>query len=103
MAAPKFDGVLEAVHYAPDGKVGWVRVYEGRGPTFSDRLVVDRRTFIERIQAGRKYMVGKRVPLMASSFDVSVPVRYIANGEDGVLVAGDGQASRDTLKGVPVV
>ncbi len=103
MAAPRFDGVLEAVHYAPDGKVGWVRVYERRGPAFSDRIIIDRRTFIERIQAGRRYMVGERIPLMASSFKTSVPVQYRANGSDGVLVAGDGQAERDSLKGVPVV
>jgi hypothetical protein len=103
MAVPKYDGVLEAVHFAPNGKVDWVRVYERRGPAFSDRIVVRRKALIERIQAGRRYMVGERIPLMASSFDVSIPVRYIDNADGGALVTGDGQADRDTLQGVPVV
>ena len=31
MANKKYDGVIEAVHYAPDGQVEWVRAYLRRG------------------------------------------------------------------------
>ncbi len=103
MAKPKFDGVVEAAHYGPDGNVAWVRVYERRGPTFSDRLIVDRPTFIERIKAGRKYVVGKRVPLMASTFETSHPVRYLQDGKHGVLATGDLKSDQDRLEGVPVL
>ena len=103
MAKPGYDGVIEAVHYDPAGKVAWVRVYERRGPTFSDRLIVDRETLIKRLQAGRKYVVGRRVPLMAGTFETSHPVHYFPDGRDGVLVCSDRQAERDTLAGVPVV
>ena len=103
MAKTKFDGVVEAVHYDPSGKVVWLRVYERRGPTFSDRLIVDRQTFIERIKAGRKYLAGKRVPLMASTFETTEPIHFIQGGDGGVLVTGERTASQDKLDGVPVI
>ena len=34
MAKLKFDGLIEAVRYAPDGKIILVRAYERRGATF---------------------------------------------------------------------
>jgi hypothetical protein len=104
MAKSKFDGVVEAVHYTPEGQVDWVRVYERRGSTFSDRQIIKRQDFIERLQAGRKYMVGKRVLLMASTFDTSEPVHYLPRDGDGALVTGDRQhADQDILEGVPVI
>jgi hypothetical protein len=103
MPKPLFNGVVEAVHYDPDGKVAWVRVYERRGPTFSDRLIINRQTFIERIKAGRKYLAGRRVPLMASTFETSDAIHYIQDGDAGVLVTGERQAKRDNLEGVPVI
>jgi hypothetical protein len=103
MAKPKYDGVIEAVHYHPDGKVAWVRVYERRGATFSDRMIVDRPTLIERMKAGRKYMAGKRVPLMAATFETSTPVHFHPNSNGGSLVTGDRNPGRDDLAGVHIV
>ena len=103
MAKPKFDGVIEAVHYQADGIVAWVRVYERRGASFSDRLIVDRPTLIERIKMGRKYVAGKRVPLMASTFETTDPIRFLPNSNGGILVTGDGKTELDHLAGVPVV
>jgi len=34
MAQAKYDGVIEAVRYAPAGRISLVRAYERRGPTF---------------------------------------------------------------------
>ncbi len=80
-----------------------MRVYERRGAAFSDCLIVDRATLVNRIKAGRKYVVGKRVPLMAGTFQTSDPIRFLPNGRDGVLVTGDRQTERDSLAGVPVI
>jgi hypothetical protein len=103
MASPKYDGVVEAVHYTQDGKVGWVRVYERRGPTFSDRIVLDRTTFVERLKAGRKYVAGKRIPLKASTFETSVPIRLLQDGGESILVTGDQKSTRDNLEGVGII
>jgi hypothetical protein len=103
MARPSFDGVVEAVHYAPDGQVLWVRVYERRGATFSDRVLLDRKTIIERLKSGKKYVAGQRVPYLASTFEVSSPLRlFQSNGKD-ILIAGDIQTYQDNLDGVPVI
>ena len=103
MSREKFDGVVEAVHYGPDGMVGWVRAYERRGPTFSDRVILKRQAIIEKLKGGKRFMVGQRVPYQASTFEVTVPVRVIQYNQKDVLVTGDNQADMDHLEGVPVV
>jgi hypothetical protein len=103
MAKQKFDAVVEAVHYKPDGEVDWLRAYLRRGPTFSDVVLVDRQSVIEHLKSGKKFMVGKRVRQMASTFDVSAPIKvFESNGKD-VLVTGDIQSDKDKLPEVPVI
>ncbi len=77
MAKMKYDGVIEAVHYKPNGDVDWVRAYERRGPTFSDHLLIDRQTLIDRIKSGKKYVAGKRIVLMASTFEVTNSIQVV--------------------------
>jgi hypothetical protein len=103
MAKQKFDGVIEAVHYKPDGQVDWVRTYLRRGPTFSDYILLDRQTLIEHLKSGKKYMVGERIPQLASTFEVTQPVKVIQNGSRDILVVGDIQSDQDRLEGVPVI
>ena len=55
MARTTFDGVIEAVRYKPDGQVDWVRAYLRRGPTFSDRIMINRATLIENLKSGKRY------------------------------------------------
>lgn len=103
MAKSKYDGVVEAVRYGQDGKVDWVRTYLRRGPTWSDYILLDRQALIEYLKAGRNFMVGRRIPLLAGTFEVTVPVRVIQKNGDEILVTGDLQADRDRLDGVPVL
>ena len=103
MARNKFDGVVEAVHYKPSGEVEWVRAYERRGPTFSDHLLIDREALIGRLKSGEKFMVGKRVPLLGGTFEVSQPLRVIDIDGRYALVVGQAQAEQDWLEGVPVI
>jgi hypothetical protein len=103
MARDKYDGVLEAVHYAPDGKVDWVRAFERRGSTFSDRLILDRDALISRIKQGKRYFAGQRVPYLASTFNISRELYLVTGNNKEVLVVGGHQTNVDDLKGVPVI
>ena len=103
MAKQKFDGVVEAVRYAPDGSVAWVRAYERRGPTYSDVVILSRQELIRRLQAGKKFFSGQRKEFHASDFVVSLPLRLLEQGGDCFLVVNENSVRQDHLDGVPVV
>ncbi len=98
----KFDGVIEAVHYADDGQIEWVRAYERVGFVFTDMLTLDRPTLINRLKDGARFFVGKRKAHMGNEFDLSEPVRV--EGDEGAefVVVGDAQGKKDSLEGVPI-
>jgi hypothetical protein len=99
----KYDGVIEAVHYAPDGQIAWVRAYERRGAAFSDHVLINRSRLIEKLQQGKQFMLGKRIERQAGTFEVSVPVRLAGHDEQVVLVCDHIRHDRDHLEGVPAV
>ncbi len=103
MGKINYDGVVEAAHYKPDGQLDWVRVYERRGAVFSDRLVLNRDSFIRQLRAGKRYMVGERKLNLGGMFDVSQPVHLLNQDGKQVIVVGETQASRDELDGVPII
>ncbi len=103
MAKAKFDGVVEAVHYKPNGEVDWVRAYVRHGPTFSDYVLIDRQSLIERLKAGKKYMAGKRIRYKASTFEVTSPVRVLRREGKEILVINGDRAEADHLDGVPQI
>lgn len=96
----KFDGVIEAVRYK-NGQILFVRAYERRGATFSDRVLLDRRTLVERLQQGRQFVVGAREEFRASTFQVGAQVRLVDQaGQEWISTRPD--AGRDVLEGAPV-
>ena len=103
MAKPKIDGVIEAVRYNPDGQINWVRAYLRRGPTYSDRILVDRQKLIEMLKTGKSIVSGVRVEQMASTFQLGKAVRLLQNNGHEVLVTGEVQSSQDRLEGVPIL
>ena len=103
MAKPKFDGVIEAVHYDMDGQVVWVRVFERRGPTFSDRVLLNRESLIQQIKAGKRFFSGKRKEYLAGTFEISELVKVIQKNGKDILAIGDQQTEQDCLKGVPII
>ncbi len=95
----KFDVVIEAVRYK-SGKIELVRAYERRGPSFSDRVLLDRKTLLERLKDGRHLVTGQRKEYMAGTFDLGMPVKLA--GQDGKQVLTTGVAGEhDELEGVP--
>lgn len=103
MAKIKYDAVVQAVHYKPNGEVDWVRTFQRRGPIFTDYVIVDRESLIREIKAGKLYLTGIRLEQLGGTFEVGEPLRVAqSNGKD-YLVVGDTQNERDNLKGVPIV
>ncbi len=96
----KIDGVIEAVRYK-NGLIIMVRAYERRGATFSDLVLLERKTLLERLQKGQKYITGSREILRASTFKTGKPV-IIVKLDDRELLSTYGNAARDELEEVPV-
>jgi hypothetical protein len=103
MAKSKIDGVVQAVHYNPDGQVAWVRAYMRRGPTYSDRVMLDRQTLIAQLKSGKRYFIGEPIPHMASTFKVKEPLNVIEKNGQQFLTAGVKDVDRDRLEGAPVI
>lgn len=99
MAPVKFDGVIEAIRYAPNGEVDVVRCYERRGPTFSDRVIINRKTLVERLKSGKKFVLGMPKPLLASTFQVGLPVKLAKSEGHEVLYTVHPDNHRDDLQG----
>ena len=99
--AKKFDGVIEAVRYK-NGQIEVVRAFERRGAAFTDRVMLDRKEFLERLKKGKKYFVGKRKEFLAGSFDVQEKLVQVLdrNGQD--IIATRSEADHDELEQAPV-
>jgi len=98
MARPKFDGVIEAVRYTPDGRIALARLYERRGAVWTDHLLLDRKQLAERLKRGRRFVTGQRMLSLGGTFETGSPVRL-----DGQNIVTKGASDvRDELTGVPV-
>ena len=98
--AKKVDGVIEAAHYQ-NGQIVNVRAYERRDATFSDYILIDRQDLIERIKKGKKFLVGARKELMASTFELGKPVQVLTrNGKE--IISTSSEADHDELESTPV-
>ena len=96
----KVDGVIEAVRYK-NGQIVIVRAYERRGATFSDHVLLERKTLLERLQKGQQYITGSREELRASTFKVGKSV-LIVKQDNRELLATRENATRDELEELPV-
>jgi hypothetical protein len=103
MAKPKIDGVIEAARYAPDGQIQWVRAYLRRGPTYSDRVLLDRQALVEQLKSGKTFLAGERVEYMAGTFRLGKAIRLQQKNGQEVLVTEGEQGNRDQLEGVPIL
>ena len=103
MAKLKYDSVIEAVRYKSEGKVDWVRAYLRRGPTFSDHVLLQRQSLIDLIKQGKQFVTGNRVIFLASTFEVSDPVRVLEKNGKSYLVTGGDSPDQDSLPGVPQI
>ena len=100
LMSKKVDGVITAVHYK-NGQIASVRAYERRESTFSDHVLLDRKALIERLKNGKKFVVGKRKELLASTFELGKPVQVISRDGKEIISTREG-ADRDEIEQAPV-
>ena len=98
--AKKYDGVIEAVRYK-NGQIVVVRAYERRGAAFSDRILIDRKEFLELVKKGKQFVTGSRKELMAGTFEQGKPVKVVSRDGRDYIATRDG-VDHDDLEQVPV-
>jgi len=103
MARKKFDGVIEAVRYNKNGQILFVRVYERRGATFSDRLLLDRKTLLEQLKSGRRFVTGQRKQFWASTFEIGKTVKALRHDGKEVVTTTEQVVEHDELEYVPIL
>ncbi|MBC7876009.1 MAG: hypothetical protein H7Y59_02460 [Anaerolineales bacterium] len=97
--AKKIDGVIEAVRYK-NGQILMVRAYERRGATFSDRVLLDRKMLLERLQNGKQFVTGTREEFLAGTFKTGKSLMSLKQ-DDRELIATHQSATHDELQEVP--
>ena len=99
--AKKFDGVIEAVRYK-NGQIEVVRAFERRGASFSDRILLTRNEFLERLKKGKKFVIGKRKELLASTFEVQEKSVQVVKHDGREIIATHPNAEHDELEQAPI-
>jgi hypothetical protein len=102
MTKKTIDGVIETVRYDPEGKVDLVRVYEKRGPTFSDVVILTRDQIIRKLRTGKKFYVGDRISLQASTFKLGKLVFLSGPVGHEVIISQAGSKDQDNLQDAPL-
>jgi hypothetical protein len=96
------DGVIETVRYDASGRLSLVRVYERRGPTFSDHILLSRQQLIQKLRTGKKFYLGKRILLQASTFELGKPVFLSGKPGDEAIVSQINDDNHDDLQEAPL-
>jgi hypothetical protein len=99
--AKKIDGVIEAVRYNRNGQIALVRAYERRGVTFSDRVLLDRETLLERLKAGKNFITGQRKEFWAGTFEPGKAVKTTSKDGKDFLTTREDASKRDDLEETP--
>lgn len=97
--AKKIDGVIEAVRYK-NGQINMVRAYERRGAAFSDRILLDRKTLLERLKNGKQFVTGSREEFLAGTFKTGKSILAVKQ-DDREWITTHENATHDDLEQVP--
>ena len=97
----RIDVVIVAAHYGPDRRLAWVQAHERRGSVWGDKVLLDRRALIERLQGKKRVCTGAARSL-PGDFDLGPAVELRRNSGATSLTAG-GKASGSDDLGVPVL
>ena len=96
-----YDGVIVAAHYTSQGEIDWVRAFERHGFVFSDRVMLNRETLVERLQSGKRFKTGERVTYLGNDFRIKDDVRLVELNGGNVVLAGDISSKQDSLGNLP--
>jgi hypothetical protein len=103
MANRKIDGVIEAVRYTSAGQLEFARAYQKRGASFSDRVLLSRDMLIKILKTGKHYVIGERLPYLASTFKTGQAVRLVKFAGGEILLAALISGEHDDLTPAPVL
>lgn len=98
----KFDAVIEAVRYTPEGQIELARGYARRGATYSDRVLFTRTELVKCLRTGKKVAAGKRMPFLASTFEINAVISLSGARGAEIIVTPNASSSRDLLKDIPL-
>ncbi len=98
-----YDGVVVAVRYTPLGEIDWVRAYERTGFVFKDRMMMGRADLVERLQNGKRFKTGLRLPYQGNDFEINEDIRLVEENGATVIVAGQAPSSQDSLGNLPII
>jgi len=96
-----FDGIIEAVRYTPSGQIDLVRVYEKRWKVYSDVVLMDRTTLVDRLSKGSQFVTGRRKLYVANMFETGKKL-HLSNDKDPIVTTKDQAGSQDFLANVPI-
>ena len=99
--AKKFDGIVEAVR-SKNGQIEAVRVFARRGAAFSDRIIINRQEFLDRLKKGKKYFVGTRKEFLAGTFEIQDKPIQIVSRDGKEFISTRPDAAHDELEQAPV-
>lgn len=78
-----------------------MRAYVLRGVTYSDRVLLDRNTLVERLKAGKKFTTGQRKEFWASTFEYGKPVKVVSKDGKDYLTTHEDASQRDEVEETP--
>jgi hypothetical protein len=97
------DYVIEAVHYSSDGRLEYVRLYERRGASYSDRVIFDRPQLVNLLKSNKRVATGQRIHGLGSTFIIDNQVQLAGLKDDPVIICGKPGTNSDDLDGVPTL
>jgi len=101
MKKKKIDGVIETVHYSPDGQIAYVRAYQRRGASFSDVVLIKRDDLVRLLNSGEQYYTGERVYAMGTEFKTFERLQVVPS-PDGNVILTAANGARDDLGMTPL-
>ena len=100
MKKVQIDGLIESVHYSPDGQIAYVRAYQRRGSTFSDVVLIKREDLVRLINSGLQYYTGERLWAMGTEFKTYEKLQVVPSPEGNMILTAP-NGTRDDLGGTP--
>lgn len=101
MAQKKYDGIIEAVRYSPDGQIDMVRVYQRRWLVYSDRVLMNRATLLAQLSQGKRFVTGQRTKYVGNVFETGKSV-HLSGTTSPIITTKDQAGNQDFLANVHV-
>lgn len=99
----KIDLVLEAVHFQSSDRLEYVRLYERRDSSYSDRILYSRDQLLSALLKKKKVAIGQRQKGLASTFSVTARVVLTGTIDQPIITVEEHETLVDLLPGLPFI